>query len=222
MAAFAETFSSLKSFETCPRQWSEVTFYKNFPFSAKSSQQTTGHDVHKLIAESLSGGEPLPAGYEHVDKILDPIRASGFVLLPEYKMAVDSNMASVPYDSPNRIFRGDADLLAIDGGRGVVIDWKNGSSKYPDKNQLDAMALLAFGAFPELQTINGLIVFLQDNKTESKSMTRAQAPFVWKQWKDRIAAKQRAIASKSFAANPSGLCRGWCPVTTCAHHEPKQ
>jgi PD-(D/E)XK nuclease superfamily len=221
MASFAETFSSLKSFETCPRQWSEVTFYKNFPFQ-RGTAAFEGEDVHKLIAEALSGGEPLPPGYGHVEKIIAPIQASGFTLLPEYKMAVDSNMNGVPYDSPNRLFRGDADLLAIDGARGVVIDWKNGSSKYPDKNQLDAMALLAFGAFPELQTVNGLIVFLQDKKTETKSMTRQQAPFVWKQWKDRIAAKQRAIASKNFAANPSGLCRGWCPVTTCSHYEAKK
>lgn len=219
--AYAESYSSLKSFQSCPKKWSHLTFYKDVK-STYSQSAATGHDTHKMIAESLSGGQPLPVGYEHVEAIISPIRDSGFVLLPEYKMAMDANMQGVAYDDPSKLFRGDTDLLALDGSRAVIIDWKSGSSKYPDKDQLDAMALLTFANFAEVETVNGLIVFLQDNKVEEKSMTRQQAPFVWKQWMQRINSKQRAIASKTFPAVPSGLCRGWCPVTQCQHWEPKK
>jgi CRISPR/Cas system-associated exonuclease Cas4 (RecB family) len=214
------SYSKLKAFETCPKQFYHVKVLKQYP-QKETDAMRYGTDVHLACEEYIRDDKPLPKKYAYCQPILDALRKKDGVKLCEYELGVTEQMEPCGFKDEDVWFRGIADLLIIDRDNKLawVIDYKTGkSAKYADTNQLDLMALAVFRHFPDIDRVRGGLVFLVANKLIKKTVHRDDAMNLWGQYLDRQ--NQMTIASDNdvWNAHPSGLCYRHCDVLECAHN----
>jgi hypothetical protein len=213
---FTWSYSSLKDYINCPRQYHEVKVLKRFT-KRVTPQMRYGTEVHSAIEDYVREGKPLKKNYEIYKPMLDAVREIPGEKFCEFKMALDRNMSPCSYGKDYWV-RGIADLVVIDGDSGFVIDYKTGSNKYPDPNQLKLMAIMAFAHFPELQSIKAGLLFVAHASFVTEEYTRDMVSSMWEKYfapdLDRL---RGSYTSNVWNPNQTPLC-GWCPVDTCEYH----
>jgi PD-(D/E)XK nuclease superfamily len=211
------TYSQLEKFETCPRQFYETTHTKKYPF-VQSEASLWGNRVHAAFENVFKNGDPLPTGMTQWQGLANQFAAIPGTKLVEKKFAIDRNFASCDYwDSWSR---GNIDLTIIHRDQGVLVDWKTG--KYKPTEQLMLYAGYAFANYPQLTQIQTAFAWLKDKKLERKKWSREEVPVIWQEFVPRIRRMELAHEKDDWKPRPSGLCKGWCPVTDCEHWEPKK
>ena len=86
------------------------------------------------------------------------------------------------------------------------------------------MAMFTFLAFPEVQTVSGMLLFLQDSvahPTDGSARWSRAGDFdrLWAKWSQKAELIEQHAAMNAWPAKPNNLC-AWCPCTTCPHHAP--
>lgn len=208
------SFSALKTFETCPRKYHAEKVEKLYPFE-DTEQTLYGKEVHLAAEKYIRDGTPLPKGMEKFQKPLDSLNKIPGDKHCELKMALTTDRRSVGFFDKSVWVRGIADLVIVNGHRAWVVDYKTGSAKYPDKKQLELMALMVFAHFPEVTTVKAALVFLLHDHVEKETYKRDQADALWEKWDEKTDILDRAFEHDSWPPNPNGLCRKYCPVVTC-------
>lgn len=97
-----------------------------------------------------------------------------------------------------------------------------GSNKYPDTGQLELMSLLVFAKFPEVVKCTNALLFLKHDTITQAITKKENAMNLWAKWIGKVNRIENAKEIGVWNAKPSGLCRGWCPCTTCEHWQPKR
>jgi hypothetical protein len=124
-------------------------------------------------------------------------------------------------DWGNKFWTGKADCIAVAGDHAVVVDWKFGSDRYPDTEQLELMAIFAMMKFPDVKTVAGAIVFANTAKVVPATFHRKDFHTLYGKWIDKVKEIDLATASGQWptVSDPgkARLC-GWCPVTDCGLH----
>jgi hypothetical protein len=215
------SYTALKQFQNCERQYHEVRVLKRFPY-VQSAEAEFGDRAHKALELAGRDGVPLPPEFAAYQWVVDDIikRLPGQVYF-EYEFSLSSMGNPVPVRDWNRKYwMGKADVLAIDGDHAICIDHKTGKSKYPDPEQLDLMAMFTFNAFPQVNRVSGMLLFLQDGVTETTSHTRADLLGLSNKFHRITKDIQMATDSGAWKENPTPLC-AWCPVTECSNWKPK-
>lgn len=214
MTKHAWSFSALKTFETCPRKYHAEKVAKLYPFE-ETEQTLYGKKVHLACEEYIRDGKPLPKGMEQFQKALDSLNKIPGDKHCELKMALTADRQPVKFLDKSVWVRGIADLIILDGDKAWVVDYKTGSAKYPDKKQLELMALMVFDHYPEVQKVKAALVFLLHDVVIKEAYTRDQADELWERWGQKTDILDRAFEHDNWPPNPNGLCRKWCPVETC-------
>ena len=207
------SFSSLKQYLNCPRQYQEVKLLKKFETKI-TSQITYGKNVHKVLEEYVRDGKPIPDEFRRMKRFVDVllnIKGDRYV---EHEMALRIDYTPCPFNAPDYWVRGITDLLIVDGDTAFVVDYKTGSNKYPDPKQLKLMALLIFNHFPDVKYVKGNLLFLVYGTFMSEDYDRKNMDKYWYEFKRDLARLELAVETNVFPPNPTPLC-GWCPVTTC-------
>lgn len=215
--AFAWSFSKLKNFESCPLKFQQQDVLKNYQ-EGESEQLIWGNQVHEALAKVLTGKLPkLPTEMETFEKYVDMVRALPGDLQVEQKYAITKDFGPTAYFAPNVWYRGIGDVVKIAGTRGTILDWKTGAIKV-DSVQLMLMAQCIFSHYPDVQKVHTGFVWLKEDATTVEEYNREDMPRNWIGLLDRVEALESAFATNVWPAKPSGLCRKWCPVSTCEHH----
>lgn len=214
--SFAWSFSRLKNYETCPLKYHEVDVLKNFR-EDESEQLKWGNHVHKTLAAVLLGQQTLPKEMEAYQKWIDRVNKLPGELHVEQKYAIDREFVPTGYFAPNVWFRGIGDVVKIAGTRGAILDWKTGAIKV-DSVQLMLTAQCLFSHYPQLQKVHTGFIWLQDDVTTTEEYTREDLAECWLGLYGRVDSLENATKTNNFPPKPSGLCRKWCPVTTCKYH----
>ena len=115
--------------------------------------------------------------------------------------------------------RGVADLLIVDDDNltAWVVDYKTGSNKYPDVDQLTLMELMVFAHFPHIRHVNSALLFVVKESMTKHKMTVEEAEKNWWRYRERVAKLSACLENNVWNPQSSPLC-GWCPVTK-AHCE---
>ena len=216
---FTWSFSSLKDYINCPRQYHEVKVLKRFQ-KFPTPQMTYGNEVHKALEDYVGEGKPLAKNYERFKKVLDTLVEIPGTKYPEYKMALDINRQPCEYGKGYWV-RGIADLIIIDGETAFIVDYKTGSNKYPDPKQLKLMALMVFAHFPNVQLVKAGLLFVMHESFTSEEYERSSAESLWKYFDPDLERLKISYENNQWQANPTPLC-GWCPVNTCEFHKQKR
>jgi len=109
-------------------------------------------------------------------------------------------------------------LLIVDGEEAVIIDYKTGSSKYPDVKQLKLMALMTFAHFPEVNNIKAGLLFVKDSVFITEVYAKDDIEKLWDSFEPTLERLKQSYENDIWQANPTGLC-GWCPVKSCEFHK---
>jgi CRISPR/Cas system-associated exonuclease Cas4 (RecB family) len=219
MAEFTWSYSSLKQYQNCPRQYHEIRVLKNY--TAKESEAMIyGKEVHKALEEYVRDGVELAKNYQRFKSSIDALVNVPGKKLVEYEMALNYRKEPCDFKDPNRWVRGIADLVIIDGDYAFVVDYKTGSNRYPDPKQLRLMALMLFTHFPEIQKIKAGLLFVMKNSFLTEEYLRRDMDKSWKMFEVPLKRLENSYDNDTWTPNPTPLC-GWCPVKNCEFHKEK-
>jgi RecB family exonuclease len=211
------SFSSLKQFKNCPRQYHEVKVLKNYTIQ-DTSYTTYGKAVHKALEEYARDQKPLPFNYERFRKVVGVLLAIDGERYVEHELALRIDHTPCKFDAPDYWVRGIIDLLIIDGDTAFIVDYKTGSDKYPDMNQLKLMSLLVFCHFPDVRYVKAGLLFLLKDRFIDDTFFREKMDEYWESFWQVLRRIEMAHETGKWSKNPSGLCR-FCPVDTCEFHK---
>lgn len=216
MANPAWTYSQLDSFETCPRKFYH-TKVKRDVVEPPTIHTEWGTKVHTALENYVVNGECLPEGMTQWDSLIKKIAMLPGTKLPEHKYALDRNFQ--PTEWKGAWTRGIGDLVVLHKDKAAIIDYKTGKRKPTE--QLDLYAAYVFAHHPEIQKVTTGFVWLKERKIDWKPVTREEVPVVWQQFLPRVAKLESAYERDRWPARTSGLCNGWCPVTSCEFNKRK-
>jgi hypothetical protein len=213
------SYSGLKDYSNCPKQYNEVKVLKNFT-KQPTEQMLYGTQVHSALEDYVKDGTPLAKNYQRFQKQLDPLRDMPGTKYPEYRMALTFDRTPCTFGAKDYWVRGIADLLVVDGDQGFIVDYKTGSSKYPDPKQLQLMALMAFAHFPQLNHVKAGLLFVVHEHFITSEYEREKIDEYWQDFYWNLERLRLSHENNSWPSNPTPLC-SWCPVRTCEHYRDK-
>lgn len=213
------SFSSLKQYVNCPRQYQEVKVLQNYTVTV-TQQMLYGTEVHKALENYVRDGTALPKNYARFGPIVDALLEAPGEKHVELELALGHDKLPCHFKSKDYWVRGIIDLLILGDNTAFIVDYKTGSARYPDPKQLKLMALLTFIHYPQIQTVKAGLLFLLHDVFIDEIYQREDMDKLWEAFTPDIARLEMSFKTGQFAANPTGLC-GWCPVKTCEFHRPR-
>lgn len=219
--AGAWSFSKIKSFDNCPKQFYHVNVMQEFPFR-DTVATIYGKEFHTACEEYIRDGKAIPPQFSFIVPTMEKLSALPGEKHCELKMGLTADLEPCGFFDKNVWFRGIVDLLIIDGDSARVVDYKTGkNAKYADVGQLQLMALSVFKHFPQVRKVNGALLFVIANAMVKQSYSVTDEGVLWKPWLQKYAALAKAHETGVWNPRPSGLCRKHCPVVECAHNGSK-
>lgn len=213
---FRLSYSSLKAFQTCAKQFYHLKVARDvepFPAGKAALDGTKYHTALELCIQQQST-KPAPVHLKRYARLLldEYEQKHHYTLYPEYK---------IRRDDPS--FVGIIDLIAISpcGTKAEIIDHKFGKNK-TDETQILTQCWLAHKEFPDIKHFFAGYYWHIDRQIEVHSWSVEDVyATIERQIKPEMAIVIKAVEDRNeqdFKPNPSGLCRAWCPVTTCVHN----
>jgi len=208
------SYSSLKQFKTCPKQYYEIRVAKNF-IPREGDDARYGKEVHKALEDYVRDGKPLPKFYQQFRKMVDPLLDIPGKKYCEHEMALDINLKPCGFMSEEYWVRGIADLLIVDGDLAFIIDYKTGKTGYADPNQLKLMALMTFAHFPDVHKVKAGLMFVSYDTFYPEEYERSNSAEMWDVFYKDLERLSIAFDNAAWPPKPTGLCRRHCPVESC-------
>lgn len=207
--------SSLKNFEGCARRYHEVAVLKKHPFT-DTTATIYGKQLHEAAELYVRDNTPIPTQFAFIEPTLVALMSKPGRKLPEQKMALSVDLKACDWMDKKAWVRGIADLLIIDDDNltAWVIDYKSGSSKYPDRDQLTLMSLMVFQLYPHIRTVKSALLFVVKNDMVRMRMHRDEVEDGWWKYRERVAKLEASFSNGVWNPTQTPLC-GWCPCKSC-------
>lgn len=220
----AWSHSALETFENCPKQYHETKILKRWPFE-ETKEVIYGREVHKHFEDFLLLGKPLPADLQVHAEFLTDFKNQPGELAGEERIALDTSLRQCKYfDKERQVwYRGQVDARKRDLARRFshILDHKTGKVK-TDFTQLKGFAMWEFLTQPDIDTCRVEFYWTQTRGTNGETYHRVQLPELIAHFAAKLHRYADAHLTNTFPAKTSGLCNGWCPVTTCEFWRPKR
>ena len=213
----AWTYSQIDSFNTCPKQFYHMRVVRDF-VEKPSEQQLWGEQVHKAFEHRILTNTPLPEGMQQWEPLAGKLASIMGDKYCEHKFSVSDSFKPVPYKEAWS--RGIADLFIHNNDKAGVFDYKTGRSK--PSFQLGLYAGYVFSTYPEVTTVATGFLWLKEKKITKEVFTRSDVATIWLYFLPSVRRLEEAHTTGKWPARPSGLCKGWCAVTSCVHNQNKR
>lgn len=210
------SYSTIKAYETCPRQFHEVKVLKKYP-REETEATIYGTQLHEQAERFIRDGKPLDESFKFLQPIMDSLGAMPGRKFCEHEMGVTEKLEPCGFSDPNYWVRGIADLLIVndDNLTARCFDYKSGNDKYPDTDQLMLMSLLTFAHFPHIRKVSSGLLFVLKGTSSKHTVHREQQEDLWWRWRERVARLDASLYHGVWNPKSSGLCKKHCPVLTC-------
>lgn len=210
----AWSYSVLTMFENCPRKYWAVKIKK---IDDTNKWNSKGDAEHLAIEDFLKRGMALPSRMEGLAPIFERVRAAPGEQYIEYKMALKQDFTPTHgTDWDNVWVRVNADYIKVNGDKAVYLDWKSGK-KRDGEDQINLTALSIFRHFPQVQQVNGGLLYYAHNALSPHIVHRRDESLLWNGFISRVRVLEEAIRDSNFPETPNGLC-GYCPYRACPHN----
>jgi CRISPR/Cas system-associated exonuclease Cas4 (RecB family) len=213
---FSFTWSKIKNFETCPRRYYEIDVNKNF--KEESPQLDYGFEMHEAAAKRVSQNKPLPEKFKMLEKWIQKFTKDSddpaVGIQTELKLSIDKQMNPCSWFDKKTYMRGVIDFLKIRKKVALAVDWKSGEPK-DDLIQLGLFAQLVFSHYNWIEAIRTMYVWTKTDDSTEETLYRKDMGDLWGEINPRVRALERAHQLDDFPPKKSGLCKQYCPVTTC-------
>jgi len=212
------SFSRLKSFEQCPKQFYHMKIAKDYT-EAETDAMRYGTEAHLAAEEFIRDGKPVPVKFAYMKDVLEALNRRRGNKITEIKMGLTQELEPCGFMSKDVWWRGIADLVITDGSTAWIVDYKTGkSAKYADKGQLELMALATFKYFPNIKNINAALIFTKAKKFVKHKYTDDMIDSLWDKWLSKFRRMEVAYETDTWNAHPSGLCKRHCAVIECVYN----
>lgn len=218
----AWSYSALTSFETCPKRH-YLTRVSKEVVEPETDALRWGNNVHKALELRATEGKPLPVGMTQWEPIVARLLAKheeqGGELLVERQIALNAKLQETEWFAKDVWVRGVVDVGLTKPGNTQVLalDYKTGKQKH-DMDQLRLFAALLMHTFPDADIVHTGYVWLKTRKTTRERFHRDDLGSLWGEFIPRVNRLEQAYNENKWPAKPSGLCRAWCPCTSCEHN----
>jgi len=206
----AWSYSSLTSFETCPRKH-YLTKVAKVVTEPQNEAATHGNAVHEAFETSVLKQQPLPEKYSQWQPLAQKLMVVPGKRSAELQLAINKSFQPVKWFDKSAWCRGIVDYSVERGTKAIALDYKTGKRK-PESTQLQLFAALLFHHKPYLDQITTGFVWLPDKKIDREKFTRDDISGIWQEFAPRVERMKYAFENDKWVPRPSGLCNGWCPV----------
>lgn len=212
------SFSRIKAFEQCPKQFYHEKILKEYPFK-ETDATLYGTAFHNMAEDFVGRDVPVPEKFAFAHNMLTSLKNKQGQKLCEKKLGVTENLEPCGFYSPEVWFRGIADLIILDDELAWVVDYKTGkSARYADTGQLELMALSVFAHYPKVKKIRAGLLFVVSKDLVKDTYQDYDSGSLWRKWVGKHQQMQIAADNDVWNPRPSGLCRRHCPVIECIHN----
>lgn len=212
------SFSRVKSFDTCPKQFYHTTVLKQFPYEETEAMRY-GTEFHKAAEDFIRDGVPVPERFAFALPALEALARKPGEKLCEYKFGLTEQLEPCGFFDKGVWFRGIVDLIIMDGETAYIVDYKTGkSARYAEKGQLELMALAMFRHFPQIKHIRAGLLFVVANDFVKDTYRKTGQKDLWRKWIAEYNKMETAFETGVWNPKPSGLCKRHCPVLECPHN----
>lgn len=214
------SYSAITTFAKCPKRYYHTRVARDVvdEGSAATRYGTEGHEAAELY---IRDGKPLPGKFRFMQSTLDVLNAMQGTKHTEIEMGVrKTNDGYLPttFDDPEAWYRGIADLLVVNGKKGLLADYKTGkSARYADEKQLDLLAGAAFLHFPTLRKLKSTLLFVVSGEIVHKTHYAEERDAYLSVFDTELQRLEVAHQTGVWNAVSTPLC-GWCPVVECPHN----
>lgn len=224
--------SALECFTNCPEQYHHKYVLKDLPPEQKTAEQDWGTYVHKQFEYYLkryAAGFELPHDLQiHLPYLEKLARledaAVGNRLMAEQKVALGRQpFGPCEYFDKRVWWRGiiDATIVEPVEARARVVDFKTG--KEHDKwEQLAMSAVYTFLAYPAVNLVMAEFYWTATQRATKKVWGRQELDSLVGMLAPKLQDYAIAFKTDTWPKKQSGLCRGYCPVTTCSFWEERR
>lgn len=216
----AWSYSALTAFETCPWRYFETKIAKTTQ-EPQTEATMWGNRVHKALELRIGTNTPLPEELHAFEPVAAKIATAARGddgrrrVGCEQKMALNKDLVGRSWFDKDVWVRGIIDVsIEYPGGKLFIGDYKTGKPT-PDSAQLRLTAAMAMAIKPWITNVTNTFIWLKTGTTTTERFTREDIPAIWQEFAPRVQRLQAAIDINKFPKRQSGLCRAWCPVTTC-------
>lgn len=214
------SYSSLKTFEQCPKKYYHLRVLKDV--KDEGSEATIyGQEVHKAAEEYIRNGVPIPKKFEFLQDVCDAFNIIDGEKHCELKLGVkrtQNGYKPCGFFDKDVWWRGIGDLVIIKGTLAFSIDYKTSkNAKYADLKQLDALAAALFTHFPEVEKIKSALAFVISGELIHKEHTAELRDSYFASFDEGLDRLATAQETGVWNANTGPLCR-FCPVVSCEHN----
>jgi len=220
----AWSYSSIKTFEQCPKKYFHLKVVKDVK-DEPGPEADYGTAVHLAAEEFIKDGKPIPDKYGFIRPVVERLAKFPGEKRTEMKMGLrktDTGFEPCSFFDKEVWYRGIIDLLIVNGEKAHLLDYKTGkNAKYADMKQLDLMAGAVFVHYPQVQEIKSALAYVVSNEFPKKVHVRDKLNTYLSVFDDQLGRLNDAMENGVFNPKSGPLC-GWCPVIECAHWKPKR
>ncbi len=212
--------SSLADFVNCPKQFYEKRIAKSVK-QEDTEQIKWGNYVHKAFENRHKDGTPLPPELDQHEVVMLQLTVMPGQHYVEQKTALNVRMQPCGFFDNDVWMRSIIDYHKIRDDKALIVDYKTGK-QHSKFDQLQVNALWLWAARPEVNTIKVAYYWTQDATMTAQIYRRSDVEKLWSGFLPSLTQYREAFKTDTWQPRPSGLCHGWCPVTTCEYWKPKR
>jgi hypothetical protein len=215
------SFSALDDFCNCPKSFHAKRIEKSVQ-EERSEQMIWGEQVHKHFEDRLNG-VPLPEDLQGFEHYMAKLEALPGTLFTEQKIAMSKKLTPCHFFADDVFFRGIIDVKIVNAPTKYarLIDYKTGKPHDKTK-QLALSALHTFALHDDVDLVDCRYFWTKTQLETKKVYGRAEIEALWSTFIPDLRQYMEAFKTDTWQARPSGLCNGWCPVTSCQHWKPRR
>ena len=222
--------SALECHDNCAWCYHEKYVAKNLPPEEKSDEQNWGLYVHKQFEDYLTikpdkigdlaagkSGYEMPIDLRIHEPFLQGLLKKDGILWAERQVALSRQPFGVcAYFGPDVWWRGvlDVTIVEVEEGRATIVDHKTGKP-HQKWEQLAMSAVYTFVEHPGINLVNAQFYWTVDQTVTKKVWGRSEMDSLIGMFLPKLQAYVHSWKNDAWPKKQSGLCAGWCPVTTC-------
>jgi hypothetical protein len=220
MKPLAWSYTALEDFVNCPRSYYEKRVAKSVK-EEKTEAIIWGEVVHKHFENRQKDGTPLPTELQQHEKYMQWLEDQPGVTSTERKIALNKSGKPCGFFDEDVWYRGVIDFSKINSETALLIDYKTGKA-HSKFQQLKLFALHTFAEYPEINAVDVRFYWTKTESQTGERYLRHQIPELWAGFLPNLRQYAQAFKEDIWQPRPSGLCHGWCPVTSCEFWKPRR
>ena len=223
------TYSSLSTYNTCPKQYEYRYVLKCLPYE-QSEAQHYGSEMHSAMEGFIKGTQEMTQRYEFLQPVVEAINRIEGQKEAEYEISFLKDWTPTTFKDKESFVKGKCDLVIFHPEKPIMklVDYKfsgkaGESEALRYRQELDMYCLLNFKKHEDIQVIDTSLLWL---KTKAPTSTRTYTRDMLPELEDKILANidrvEESLATGEFHCKVSGLCWGWCSANMCPNWKPKK